>query len=161
MPTGQEDKLPYPGAKDPPPGATMERDEWEARAFVQEKGALTEPGQQPGNLGNWKGRNVGLASDKLACFCVVLFLRFHYFPPHPLLPLPKKSDSFRGKDTHTHTHTLTPSHPGTHLFSPKQVLPIHGVRLNSQTHGPGGQEEGPPVSPRLNLPEPVSTGGSP
>ena len=31
----------------------MERDEWEARAFVQEKGALTEPGQQPGNLGNW------------------------------------------------------------------------------------------------------------
>lgn len=51
----------------------MERDEWEARAFVREKRALTEPAQWPGNLGNWKGRNVGLASDKSACLLLLLF----------------------------------------------------------------------------------------
>ena len=37
MPTGHEDMLLYLGTKDPPPGDTMERDEWEARAFVWEK----------------------------------------------------------------------------------------------------------------------------
>lgn len=73
MPTGHEDMLPYLGANDPPPGDTMERDEWEARAFVREKRALTEPAQWPGNLGNWKGRNVGLASDKSACLLLLLF----------------------------------------------------------------------------------------
>ena len=86
MPTDQEDKLLYLGAKDPPPGATMERDEWEARAFVRKKRALTEPGQQPGNLGNWKGRNVGLASDKLACFFFFFFFKISLFSSSPTTP---------------------------------------------------------------------------
>ena len=79
----------------------MERDEWEARAFVQEKRALTEPGLETWETGKVEMWACPLTNQPVSCF----FFRFNYFPPHPRLLLPKKSDTFGGKDTQAHSIT--------------------------------------------------------